>query len=122
MYLCMCVCNFSCLLFELQVKPTEVSSLELDAMCRTIQEKLFDVPSHPRSILNDLEICIGGIEGTTAETAAEISLSKEMILTIGQWLGNGERVETLVSADSASYGILGEQLSEQLLRDGMRTH
>lgn len=91
-------------------------------MCRTIQEKLFDVPSHPRSILNDLEICIGGIEGTTAETAAEISLSKEMILTIGQWLGNGERVETLVSADSASYGILGEQLSEQLLRDGMRTH
>ncbi|KAK6124844.1 hypothetical protein DH2020_041412 [Rehmannia glutinosa] len=106
---------------ELEVKPTEVSSFDLDAMCQSIQEKFFDIPSQPRSILNDLEICIGGIDSTAAETAAEISLSSEMIVTIGRWLGNGERVENLVSADSDSCGVFGEQLSEQLLRDGMPT-
>ncbi|KAI3471688.1 hypothetical protein Pfo_028338 [Paulownia fortunei] len=79
---------------ELEVKPTEVSSLDLDAMCQTIQEKFFDIPSHPRSILNDLEVCIGG------------SLSNEMIIAIGRWL------------DGDSCGAFGEQLSEQLLRDG----
>ncbi|KAI3471608.1 hypothetical protein Pfo_028258 [Paulownia fortunei] len=103
---------------ELEVKPTEVSSLDLDAMCQTIQEKFFDIPSHPRSILNDLEVCIGGIDCTAAETAAEMSLSNEMIIAIGRWLGNGERVENLVSADDDSCGAFGEQLSEQLLRDG----
>lgn len=98
-----------------------MSSLDLDAMCQTIQEKFFHIPSHPRSILNDLEVCIGGIVCAAAETAAEISLSKEMIVTIGRWLGNGERVETLVSANSDSCGAFGEQFSEQLLRDGMAT-
>lgn len=87
-------------------------------MCRSIQEKFFHIPSHPRSILNDLEVCIGGTN-FTAETAAEISLSNEMIGTIGRWLGNEERVQTLVSSDSNSRGVFGEQLSEQLLRDGM---
>ncbi|KAL7097878.1 hypothetical protein ACP275_10G171500 [Erythranthe tilingii] len=103
---------------ELEVKPSEVSCSDLDAMCHTVQEKFFDVPCHPRSILNDFEICIGGIEGNLAETAAEISLSNEMVLTIGRWLGNGERVEALVSGDSDSCGVLDEQLSELLLRDG----
>ncbi|KAL8489520.1 hypothetical protein ACS0TY_025437 [Phlomoides rotata] len=102
---------------ELEFKPTEVSSLDLDAMCRSIQEKFFHIPSHPRSILNDLEVCIGGTN-FTAETATEISLTSEMIGTIGRWLGNEERVQTLVSADSNSRGFFGEQLSEQLLRDG----
>ncbi|XP_051151534.1 ABC transporter A family member 1 isoform X2 [Andrographis paniculata] len=103
---------------ELEVKPTEVSSSELTALCETIQEKFFDMPSHSRSILDNLEVCIGGVDGTSAEKAAEISLSREMIVTIGRWLGNVERVKTLVSADLDSYGAFGEQFSEQLLRDG----
>lgn len=103
---------------ELEVKPTEVSSLDLVTLCQTIQEKFFDIPSHPRSLLTDLEVCIGGTNSTTAATAAEISLSDEIIVTIGRWLGNEERVESLVSGDCGSHGVLSEQLSEQLLRDG----
>ncbi|XP_073151159.1 ABC transporter A family member 1 isoform X3 [Henckelia pumila] len=103
---------------ELEVKPTEVSSLDLVTLCQAIQEEFFDIPYHPRSLLTDLEGCIGGTESTTAATAAEISLSDEIIVTIGRWLGNVERVESLVSGDCGSHGILGEQLSEQLLRDG----
>ncbi|XP_073045871.1 ABC transporter A family member 1 isoform X1 [Primulina eburnea] len=106
---------------ELEVKPTEVSSLDLVTLCQTIQEKFFDFPAHPRNLLTDLEVCIGGTESTdltAAATAAEISLSDEMIVTIGRWLGNEERVETLVSGDCGSHGVFREQLSDQLLRDG----
>ncbi|KAH6817747.1 ATP-binding cassette A1 [Perilla frutescens var. frutescens] len=103
---------------ELEVKPTEVSSSDLDAMCQTIQENFFDIASPPRSILNDLEGCIGRADCSAAETVAEISLSNEMILTIGQWLGNEERVQTHVSANRDSRGVSGEPLPEQLLRDG----
>lgn len=74
--------------------------------------------SPPRSILNDLEGCIGRSDCSTAETVAEISLSTEMIQTIARWLGNEERVQTLVSANRDSHGAFGEQLSELLLRDG----
>lgn len=95
--------------------------MDLDAMCQTIQEKFFHIPSPTRSILNDIEGCIGGADYSPAETVAEISLSNEMIVTIRQWLGNEERVQTLVSANRDSYGVFGEQLSEQLLRDGMET-
>ncbi|KAL6530473.1 Phospholipid-transporting ATPase abca1 [Orobanche minor] len=103
---------------ELEVKPAEVSSLDLTALCETIQEKFFDIPSQSRSILNDLEICIVGINSTSAEKVAEINLSSEILITIGRWLGNEERVENLVSAKSDSCGVFGEQLSEQFLRDG----
>ncbi|KAH6832483.1 ATP-binding cassette A1 [Perilla frutescens var. hirtella] len=103
---------------ELEVKPTEVSSSDLDAMCQTIQENFFNIASPPRSILNDLEGCIGRADCSAAETVAEISLSNEMILTIGQWLGNEERVQTHVSANRDSRGVSGEPLPEQLLRDG----
>ncbi|KAL3632486.1 Phospholipid-transporting ATPase abca1 [Castilleja foliolosa] len=103
---------------ELEVKPTEVSLFDLNAMCETIQEKFFDIPSQPRGILNDLEVCIGGIGSTSAEKAAEINLSSEILITIGRWLGNEERVENLISPNSDSCGVFGEQLSEQLLRDG----
>lgn len=48
----------------------------------------------------------------------EISLSQEMIILIGRWLGNEERVKTLVSSAPISDGVFGEQLSEQLVRDG----
>ncbi|KAG8371966.1 hypothetical protein BUALT_Bualt12G0017800 [Buddleja alternifolia] len=99
---------------ELEIKPTEVSSVDLDTMCQIIQENFFDIPCNPRSILNDLEICIGGIDST----AAEFSLSSEMIVMIGRWLGNEERVETLVSGNSDSRGPFCEQLSDQLFRDG----
>ncbi|KAK4412941.1 ABC transporter A family member 1 [Sesamum alatum] len=103
---------------ELEVKPTEVSSFDLDSTCQAIRETFFDLPSHPRSIFSELEVCIGGIESRAADKAAEISLSKEIILAIGRWFGNVERVESLVSASSSSCGVFGEQLSEQLRRDG----
>ncbi|KAL0339676.1 UNVERIFIED_CONTAM: ABC transporter A family member 1 [Sesamum radiatum] len=103
---------------ELEVKPTEVSSFDLNSTCQAIRETFFDLPSHPRSIFSDLEVCIGGTDSTAADKAAEISLSKEIILAIGRWFGNVERVESLVSAASSSCGVFDEQLSEQLRRDG----
>ncbi|KAH7855874.1 hypothetical protein Vadar_029947 [Vaccinium darrowii] len=105
---------------ELEIKPTEVSSVDLENLCRIIQEKLFDIPTHPRSLLSDLEVCIGGSDCITSESAsvAEISLSEEMIVVIGGWLGNQERVGTLVSSICDSAGVYGEELSEQLVRDG----
>ena len=104
-----------------QVKPTEVSSADLENLCRIIQERLFDIHSHPRSLLDDLEVCIGGTDSITSENAsvAEISLSKEMIIVVGRWLGNGERIKTLISSRPISDGLFGEQLSEQLVRDGI---
>ncbi|OVA04022.1 ABC transporter-like [Macleaya cordata] len=103
---------------ELEVKPTEVSSEEMDKLCRRIQERLFDLPCHPRSIFSDLEICIGGSDSITSENVslAEISLTEEMIIVIGRWLGNEERIRTLLS--STPDGVFGEQLAEQLMRDG----
>ncbi|KAJ4706360.1 ABC transporter A family member 1-like [Melia azedarach] len=105
---------------ELEVKPTEVSSVDLENLCRMIQRRLFDIPSHPRSLLDDLEVCIGGIDSISSDdaSAAEISLSQEMILIIGHWLGNAERVKTLINSTSVPDGFFGEQLSEQLIRDG----
>ncbi|WJZ94126.1 hypothetical protein VitviT2T_013011 [Vitis vinifera] len=104
---------------ELEVKPTEVSHVDLENLCRFIQERLFHIP-HPRSILSDLEVCIGAVDSITSENAsvAEISLSPEMIVMIGRWLGNEERISTLVSSTPVSDGVFGEQLSEQLFRDG----
>lgn len=103
------------------MKPTEVSSVDLEMLCKTIKERLFDVPSHPRSLLDDLEICIGAAVSILSENASitEISLSREMIVLIGRWLGNEERIKTLVSCTPVSDGVSSEQLSEQLLRDGM---
>ncbi|GMH18706.1 hypothetical protein Nepgr_020547 [Nepenthes gracilis] len=69
---------------ELEVKPTDVSSLDLENLSWRIQEKLSESSSHPRSLLADLEICIGGP----------------------------------CSFKRVSDGILSEQLSEQLIRDG----
>ncbi|XP_028058270.1 ABC transporter A family member 1-like isoform X2 [Camellia sinensis] len=105
---------------ELEVKPTEVSSMDLENLCRLIQERLFDIPSHPRSLLSDLEVCIGGTDSITSENAsvAEISLTEDMIVIIGQWLGNEERIKILLSSTDLSAGVFGEQLSEQLVRDG----
>lgn len=102
------------------MKPTEVSHVDLENLCRFIQERLFHIP-HPRSILSDLEVCIGGVDSITSENAsvAEISLSPEMIVMIGRWLGNEERISTLISSTPVSDGVFGEQLSEQLFRDGM---
>lgn len=42
-----------------------------------------------------------------------------MIIAIGRWLGNEERTKTLLSSKSASDRVSGEQLAEQLVRDGM---
>ncbi|KAJ4840078.1 ATP-binding cassette sub- A member 1 [Turnera subulata] len=105
---------------ELEIKPTEVSSVDLENLCHVIQERLFNVPSHPRSLLDDLEVCIGTSGSVASENAsvAEISLSPEMIILIGQWLGNEERVKTLVASAPIPDGVFGEQLAEQLVRDG----
>ncbi|XP_048226165.1 ABC transporter A family member 1 isoform X2 [Ricinus communis] len=104
---------------ELEVKPAEVSPVELENLCQIIQGRLLNIPSYPRSLLNDLEICIGAVDFITSEnaSAAEIRLSKEMILMIGQWLGDEERVNTLFSSSSTSDGGSAEQLGEQLVRD-----
>lgn len=92
--------------------------MDLENLCQIIQEKLFDTPLHPRGLLSDLEVCIGGIDSITSASASvtEISLSKETILAIGKWLGNEERVQSLVheNATNASCG----DLDEQLFRDG----
>ncbi|KAF5199501.1 Atp-binding cassette sub-family a member, partial [Thalictrum thalictroides] len=105
---------------ELEVKPTEVSSSELYKLCQTIQELLFDMPCHPKGILSDLEHCIGGSNSIASESdsVAEISLSLETILVIGRWLGNETRIRTLVNSTPVSSAVFGEQLSEQLIRDG----
>lgn len=94
--------------------------MDLENLCRIIQERLFDIPSHPRSLLDDIEVCIGGIDSVASEnaSAAEISLSREMIIIIGRWLGNEERTKTLVSSTLFSDGTFGDQLSEQLVRHG----
>ncbi|XP_010279593.1 PREDICTED: ABC transporter A family member 1 [Nelumbo nucifera] len=106
---------------ELEVKPTEVSSTELEKLCRRIQDKLFEVQCHSRSILSDLEVCIGAIDSITPEnvSVAEISLSQEMIMIIGHWLGNEERIRALLSSIHVTDSVFGEQLSEQLKRDGI---
>lgn len=95
--------------------------MDLQALCQAIQELLFDVPSQPRSLLNDLEICIGGTDSITSggTSIAEISLTREMIGLIGRWLGNEERIKTLMSCTPVYDGASQEQLSEQLFRDGM---
>ncbi|PQP94893.1 hypothetical protein Pyn_04462 [Prunus yedoensis var. nudiflora] len=106
---------------ELEVKPFEVSSGDLENLCRVIQERLSYVPSHPRSLLDGFEVCIGATDSIVAENAsvAEISLSREMIIIIGRWLGNEERIKSLISSVPLSDGVIGEQLAEQLVRDGM---
>lgn len=100
----------------------EVRSVDLDKLCRAIKERLSYVPSHPRSLLDGLEVCIGATDSIVVENAsvAEISLSQEMIIMIGRWLGNEERIKPLISSTPLSDGMLGEQLFDQLVRDGMR--
>ncbi|KAF6155278.1 hypothetical protein GIB67_019804 [Kingdonia uniflora] len=105
---------------ELELKPTEVSSVELDKLCRRIQEMLFDMPCHPRNILSDLETCIGRSDLLASDnvSVAEISLSPDLIMVIGRWLGNQKRIETLRPHAPITEGVFEEQLSEQLIRDG----
>ncbi|KAH9621199.1 hypothetical protein KSS87_008655 [Heliosperma pusillum] len=102
-----------------QVKPTEVSSQHLETLSVMIQEKLCEIPSHPKSLLSDLETCIGGTDITPdSASVAEISLSRDSIIMIARWLGDEERVMALINSKAASDAILSEQLFDQLLRDG----
>ncbi|VVB03041.1 unnamed protein product [Arabis nemorensis] len=105
---------------ELEVKPNEVSHVDLENFCQMIQQWLFNVPSQPRSLLGDLEVCIGVSDSITPDTASasEISLSSEMIQSIAKYLGNEQRVSTLVPPTPEEDVRFDEQLSEQLFRDG----
>lgn len=72
-------------------------------------------------MLDDLEVCIRGTDSITPDnaSAAEISLSLEMLTIIGRLLGNEERIKTLISSTPVCDGLFGEQLSEQLIREGL---
>ncbi|PON86894.1 ABC transporter A, ABCA [Trema orientale] len=105
---------------ELEIKPVEVSCTEMENLCQSIQERLVNISLHSRSLLGDLEACIGRTDFITSESTsrAEISLSREMITMIGRWLGNEERIKMLISSIPVPDGVLGEQLCEQMIRDG----
>ncbi|KAL9302465.1 ABC transporter A family member 1 [Arabidopsis thaliana] len=102
------------------VKPNEVSNVELENFCQIIQQWLFNVPTQPRSLLGDLEVCIGVSDSITPDTASasEISLSPEMVQRIAKFLGNEQRVSTLVPPLPEEDVRFDDQLSEQLFRDG----
>ena len=70
--------------------------------------KAFDIPSHPGNLPDDIEVCIGGIDSIASEnvSAVEISLSREMIITIGCWLGNEEQTKTLYLQQDFPMGLL----------------
>ncbi|KAL8128675.1 hypothetical protein V2J09_017830 [Rumex salicifolius] len=105
---------------ELEVKPTEVCSVELETLSRIIQGRLSETSFPPSSMLSDLETCPGGFDSivTVTASATEISLSKDMIETIAQWLGNTDRTRFLVTSNKSGNGDLSEQLADQLMRDG----
>ncbi|KAJ8499332.1 hypothetical protein OPV22_009884 [Ensete ventricosum] len=103
---------------ELELKPSDVSSMEIENLCKKIQENLFDIPSHSKSIISDFEMCIRGTGSISIQNISEISLSREMINLIGRMLGNEESIQTAVLPVPSSDGLYGEQFSEQLFRDG----
>lgn len=100
------------------MKPTEVSSIEIDAVCRTIQQLLFDFPSHSRSLLSHLETCIGGNGNLLLENVSEICLTREMVSLITRMLGNEDCGKTVLCSKRVTDGVFAEQISEQLTRDG----
>uniref|UniRef100_A0A7N0VBS3 ABC transporter domain-containing protein n=1 Tax=Kalanchoe fedtschenkoi TaxID=63787 RepID=A0A7N0VBS3_KALFE len=105
---------------ELEIKPTEITSSELESLCHIVQEKLLGVSYQRKGILGDLETCIGVSDSITSEhsSVAEINMTLEMISIIGSWLGNEDRVDTLIHSRSTPDGTFDSQLSEQLIRDG----
>lgn len=70
-------------------------------------------------MVSDLEICIGGSETIQTDCVSEISLTREMIILIAHMLGNEESIWTIISSMPITDGVFGEQLSEQLTRDGI---
>lgn len=52
------------------------------------------------------------------KSVAEISLTRDMIILIARTFGNEESINTIITSNPISDGVFGEQLSEQLLRDG----
>ncbi|XP_031487931.1 ABC transporter A family member 1 isoform X2 [Nymphaea colorata] len=103
---------------ELEVRPTDVTRCELDNLCSKIQGLLSDFPCHPKGVLHDLEICIGGNDLILPADVSEICLSEEMVAFVGRFLENESRVRTLLSGRLAADGVFSQQLSEQLARDG----
>lgn len=54
----------------------------------------------------------------SSKSVAENSLTRDMIILIARMFGNEESINTIISSNPISDGVFGEQLSEQLLRDG----
>ncbi|KAJ3669241.1 hypothetical protein LUZ60_011191 [Juncus effusus] len=94
---------------ELEVKPSEIKSSELDALCRKIQSILIESSNYPKSIISDIETCIGVSGKSHFDNISEISLTKEMIVLVSQVFGKDF---------SMNDGVFEEQLSDQLTRDG----
>lgn len=102
------------------MKPYEIKPAELDALCQRIQSAIYDLLNHPKSIIVDLETCSGMAGKSLSNNRPEISLTRDMVLRVGKFLGDEEFVQPIVCSDSVnvSDSVFGEQLSEQLARDG----
>ncbi|XP_078148271.1 ATP-binding cassette A1 isoform X2 [Carex rostrata] len=105
---------------ELEVKPYEIKPADVDALCRTIQSAVFDLLNHPKSTMDDLETCTGVAGKSLSKNAPEISLTRDMVLRVAKFLGDEEFLQPIVCSDpvNVSATAFGEQLSEQLARDG----
>lgn len=102
---------------ELQVKPCEVNSTEVDALSMTVQRLLSNRTIHSRSLPIDIEICAEeGGQGSSQKTA-EIHLTKEMIITVVHLIGNEELLQTLSDTKLES-GASIELFPEQLAGEG----
>ncbi|KAG0464675.1 hypothetical protein HPP92_018839 [Vanilla planifolia] len=47
-----------------------------------------------------------------------MSLTRDMIILIARNFGNEDSIQTIISSKPISDGVFGEQLAEQLIRDG----
>lgn len=83
---------------------------------------MFDLLNHPKSTMDDLETCTGVAGKSLSKNAPEISLTRDMVLRVAKFLGDEEFLQPIVCSDpvNVSATAFGEQLSEQLARDGTK--
>jgi hypothetical protein len=104
------------------VKPYDIKPAELDALCNRIRSAIYDLAYHPKSHTDDLETCSGMAGKTLSKNILEVTLTRDMVLHVGKFLGDEEFVQQIVCSDPVTVNdsVFGEQLSEQLARDGMK--